>query len=95
MYGVDGCYAEDGSHHAYAQSLNDGEQVVEVARGEKRYRCAPWMARQAMEFDDTWRTLRNYRDFDDKPAPVTIHVHGTGLLPDIARSLREEERKAA
>lgn len=95
MYGVDGCYAPDGSHHAYPQALNDGEQVVEVARGDKRYRCAPWHARQAMEFDDTWRALRNYRDFDGKPAPVSVHVHGTGLLPDIARSLREEDRKAA
>lgn len=95
MYGVDGCYADDGSHHAYAQPLNDGEQVVEVARGDKRYRCAPWMARQAMEFEDTWRALRSFRDFDDKPAPVSVMVHGTGLLPDIGRGLREGERKAA
>lgn len=94
-YGLDSSYADDGSHHAYPQALNDGEQVLEVARGEKRYRCARWMVRQASEFQETWCDLRNYRDHEGKPAPVAIYVHGKGLLPDIARDLQAEQREMA
>lgn len=95
MYGVDSSYAESGAHHAYPQALNDGESTLEVVRGDKRYVCAPWMVRQAAEFEQTWRDLADYVDFDGKPAPVQINVHGSGLIPDIARSLREEARRAA
>lgn len=94
VYGLDSSYADDGSHHAYAQPLNDGETVLEVVRGEKSYRCAPWMTRQASEFQETWNDLRNYTDEAGKRAPVTVHVHGRGLIPDIARDLRAEERAA-
>lgn len=94
MYGIDSSYAENGMHHAYAQSLNDQEAVLEVVRGEKKYRCAPWMIRQAAEFAETWNDLRNHTEYDGTPAPVTVHVHGRGLIPDIARDLRDEERAA-
>jgi hypothetical protein len=95
LYGVDGCYADNGAHHAYPQSLNDGEQVLEVARGDKRYRCAVWMARQAGEFENQWREMANWTDFEGKPAPISIHVHGRGLIPDIGRDLREQAREKA
>lgn len=85
-YGIDSSYAADGSHHAYAQSLNDGETVIEAALGEKRYVCAPWMCRQAAEFQQSW--------FDLKAEGTRIFVHGSGLIPDMARQLREEERAA-
>lgn len=94
LYGIDSSYADDGSHHAYAQPLNDRETVIPVVRGEKTYQCALWMVRQAAEFQETWRDLLNYRDNDGKPAPVTVHVHGRGLIPDIARALRDEARAA-
>lgn len=90
LYGCDSSYADDGKHHAYAQSLNDGERIIEVAMvsggKERRYRCAPWMARQVEEFRESWADL--------KREGVTIHVHGAGLLPDVARALRDEERAA-
>jgi hypothetical protein len=95
MYGVDSCYDVEGAHHAYAQSLNDGETVVKVVRGHQEYHCAPWMCRQANEFVETWHDLRNYVDPFGKPAPVTVHVKGRGLIPDIARELRNEERERA
>jgi uncharacterized Rossmann fold enzyme len=95
IYGMDSSYAEDGSHHAYAQALNDGEQVIEVVRGGRKYRCALWMTRQAAEFEQTWRDLRTWTDFEGKPAPVSIFVHGDGLIPDIAAELRRAERAAA
>jgi uncharacterized Rossmann fold enzyme len=88
LYGMDGSYRGD-AHHAYGQPLNDGEPVIEVAHGGKTYLCARWMARQAAEFQETWRDLRNFGE------PVTVHVHGEGLIPDIARSLRAQDRVAA
>lgn len=95
VYGMDSSYAADGSHHAYAQALNDGEAVLDVVRGDSRYRCAPWMIRQAEEMVSTWHELRKFRDHDNRPSPITVHVHGVGLIPDIARALRVEEREVA
>lgn len=96
MFGVDGCYAEDGAHHAYPQALNDGETVLEVAMGEKTYRCAPWHVRQAEEFRWTWADMKEFRVHPDAPiTPVTLHVKGRGLVPDIAAALRAAEREAA
>ena len=40
------------------------------------------MVRQSAEFRDTWNDLRR--------EGVTVHVHGRGLIPDIARKLRAE-----
>jgi hypothetical protein len=95
MYGLDSSYDKDGAHHAYAQPLNDGETVLAVARGEKTYQCAPWMVRQAAEFEEQLREFARYVDFEGKPSPISVTVHGTGLIPDIARSLRDEQRGKA
>lgn len=93
MYGVDGSYSADGAHHAYPQALNDGEDVLEVQMGPKTYRCAPWMVRQSEEFRWTWADMREFQMTPDSPVtPVSIFVRGTGLIPDIARDLREEDR---
>lgn len=86
IYGMDSSYHGD-QHHAYAQPLNDADTVMEVAMGEKRYLAARWMVRQANEFRTHW--------YDLKKEGVTLHVHGVGLLPDLAKSLRAEERAAA
>lgn len=95
LYGIDSSYAQTGEHHAYPQALNDGETKLEVARGEKRYWCAPWMVRQSAELVETWNDLRAFADpVTGKPDPVTIHVHGVGLIPDIARDLKAEARAA-
>lgn len=95
MYGVDSCYDVEGAHHAYAQNLNDGETIIEVARGERRYQCAPWMCRQAEEFRETWKDLRGYVDEFGVSSPVAVHVHGVGLIPDIAAELKAAERAPA
>jgi len=85
MYGFDSSYEGD-KHHAYAQPLNDTDRVMEVTMGGKNYRAAPWMVRQTEEV----RT--HYSDL--KREGVALHVHGRGLLPDVFRSIREEERAA-
>lgn len=79
IYGMDSSYS-DGAHHAYAQSLNDQEQTLRATMGGKVYTCAKWMLRQSEEFRDTWRDMTS--------RGVSLFVHGSGLIPDIARQLR-------
>lgn len=90
MYGCDSSFSDSGQHHAYDQPLNDGDSSMEavllINGAERRYRCAPWMLRQTVEFQETWADL--------KKDGVSIWVHGKGLLPDIARNLRAEEMAA-
>lgn len=78
VYGMDSSYAE-GAHHAYCQPLNDGDRRITVRMGEKTYEVAPWMVRQAEEFKAAWAHL--------KSQGVRLFVHGTGLIPDIAKAL--------
>jgi hypothetical protein len=80
IYGMDSSYADDGAHHAYGQPLNDSDEAMEVALNGKRYRCAKWMARQADEFQQTWRDVAEHG--------MTLFVHGFGLVPDMAKALK-------
>lgn len=76
LFGFDSCY-RDGNHHAYPQSLNDGEQVIDVEFDGKAYKCAPWMIQQAEDFEAFAPQLMDHG--------VTLHIHGSGLIPDIAK----------
>ncbi len=76
LFGFDSSYI-DGEGHAYAQDLNAGEQIEEVSVLGKTYHAAPWMVRQAVEFIDSATQLANDN--------CAVHVHGTGLLPAIAK----------
>jgi uncharacterized Rossmann fold enzyme len=87
IYGMDGSYAADGSHHAYPQALNDGERTLDVQCGPKRYRCAYWQVRQCEEFREAYVHLTG--------EGVRVWVHGEGLIPDVWRSLRDESAAAA
>lgn len=75
LYGFDSCYSGE-DHHAYPQSLNDGEKVLDAEFNGKIYRCSPWMIQQAEDFEVFAPQLIDHG--------VEIHVHGTGLIPDIA-----------
>lgn len=75
LYGFDSCY-RDGKHHAYAQTLNDNEQVLDAEFNGKSYRCSPWMIQQAEDFETFAPQLMDHG--------VELHVHGSGLIPDIA-----------
>lgn len=78
LYGFDSSF-RDGEHHAYPQALNDRDIRSEVLYRDKTYVCAPWMVGQAQEFME----LAPGYEADG----VTITVHGSGLLPDIAKDL--------
>lgn len=78
LYGFDSCYRGD-DHHAYPQSLNDGEQVLDVQYNGKSYRCSPWMIQQAEDFETVVPQLMDHG--------ARVYVHGTGLIPDMAAQL--------
>ena len=76
LFGCDSSY-HNGDNHAYRQTLNDGESLVTVEAGEKRFRCAPWMCKQAEDFEDQALQFIN--------SGGTLTVHGYGLIPWIAQ----------
>ncbi len=85
-YGLDSSYADDGADHAYSKHDGVEPDAVTVHFQGKPYRCSPWMAKQAAEFEFY------YRQFSSLGTKIT--VHGEGLIPDIWRSIRAQ-RKAA
>ena len=74
LYGYDSSHRDTGSH-AFHQSINDGEPCCSVKWNGKDYRTSLTMKLQAEKFQETGRLL--------EAEGVTIHVHGTGLLPDM------------
>lgn len=83
LYGFDSSYRGE-ENHAYRQDLNDGESRMEIYAAGKHFTCAPWMAKQAQEFQQQYRQLVGLG--------CIVKVHGDGLIPHIANQL---ERKAA
>lgn len=80
LYGFDSSY-EGEQNHAYRQDLNDKESRIEVTAAGRKFICAPWMAKQAQEFQWTCRMLENEGS--------TVYVHGDGLIPWVAQQLQE------
>lgn len=78
MYGVDSSYSE-GENHAYRQALNDKESRMDIHAGGRDFICAPWMAKQATEFQRQYRQLTELG--------CKIKVCGDGLIPHIYKQL--------
>jgi hypothetical protein len=86
-YGLDSSLADDGADHAYTKHSGQEPEAVTVTLNNKDYRCSPWMATQAQEFEFY------YRQFSNLGTKIT--VHGEGLIPDIWRSIRFRQSLAA
>ena len=82
FYGFDSSYRGE-ENHAYRQDLNDKESRIEVQAAGKTFICAPWMAKQAVEFQKQLRQLSELG--------CSFSVHGDGLIPWIC----QQHRKAA
>lgn len=76
LYGFDSSYSGT-EGHAYAQDQNKFDQAETFWVGSKSFLATPWMLRQAMEFQTASAQLAE--------AGCEIAVHGSGLLPEIAR----------
>lgn len=79
LFGFDSSYSEAGEGHAYPQPLNADDDRQEYRIGDRKFIAAPWMARQAMEFQTASRQLID--------GDAELYVHGTGLLPAIAAQM--------
>jgi hypothetical protein len=83
VFGMDSSRRWADAGHAYRQAMNDGEPCTVVEYGGKEYICSVPMAMQAKHFVSRAAQLRD--------AGVSIHVHGSGLLPDMANSPELDE----
>ena len=79
LYGMDSSYSGS-ENHAYRQELNDKESKMEIHAAGKDFICAPWMAKQATEFQRQYRQLVKLG--------CKIKVLGYGLIPHIYQQIR-------
>lgn len=79
IFGMDSSYRDE-ANHAYPQPLNDAESRMTIHAAGKDFICAPWMAKQAIEFQAQARQLMG--------EGVRLTVHGDGLIPHIANQWR-------
>jgi len=86
-YGLDSSIADDGADHAYTKHDGVEPDAMVMQYGDRKYRCSPWMVKQAGEFEFYYNQMRD--------AGARIYVHGDGLIPNIWRHLRHTERLAA
>lgn len=80
LYGFDSSYRDD-AHHAYPQSLNDKERIVDALFRDQKFKVAPWMAHQVNEFKELVPGLMS--------DGCIITVAGDGLLPAVARAMMD------
>lgn len=80
LYGYDSSNRE-GQTHAFAQPLNAGDPMAHVNFNGREYVASLTMKLQAERFQETAREL--------EALGVTLHVHGSGLLPDMWNAPRE------
>lgn len=76
LYGMDSSYDDSGSHHAYAQSQNDQDPVIEAVAGSRKFKTTPWMVEQVNNFQKLASEMA-----DDG---CEIHVRSFGLLGHVA-----------
>lgn len=71
LFGMDSCYSGD-DHHAFPQSMNDGETVLEPVIGGKKFRASAWMVQQAIEFQHMANEIVDNG--------VSVAAHGAGTM---------------
>jgi hypothetical protein len=62
--------------------MNWDERIVDAHVGERTFMAAPWMVRQAQDFEGLAAAIVG--------AGATIVVHGDGLLPYLAQQMEEK-----
>jgi 2-polyprenyl-3-methyl-5-hydroxy-6-metoxy-1,4-benzoquinol methylase len=84
LYGCDSCLGPEDQHHAFAQPENDSPTVVPVLvnRGERVFRCMPWMVAQAQEFLDLIRAIGDV---------IELAVYGDGLLAYLLQTAADDD----
>lgn len=81
LFGYDSSY-EASEGHAYIQEQR--EEVETVTINGKDFITTPWMIRQASDFVEIAANLASLG--------CNISVHGTGLLPEVAKQIQESQK---
>lgn len=75
IYGFDSCY-EGENGHAYEQTLNTGERIIDVEVCGRKFKAAPWMVTQMHDFLETVEHLTSQG--------CMFTIHGDGMLQHAA-----------
>jgi FkbM family methyltransferase len=81
LFGFDSSYGP--SHHAYEQTLNDGEKTVDVTVAGRHFKCAPWMVSQYEDFKELVPILLQQG--------CVLRIFGDGLIPHVAALLESPQ----
>ena len=81
MFGLDSSFRQ-AQHHAYTQTLNDGDRVIDCVVGGKRFKAAGWMIKQADDFKELAIALMGWG--------VEIAVTGDGLIAAVVAGMNSE-----
>lgn len=85
LFGFDSSYSASGDGHAYPQALNDDDDRQEFCVGNHKFIAAPWMARQAIEYQTAATQLIQ--------GGAELYVHGSGLLPTVAAMMMANPKR--
>lgn len=85
IFGMDSSF-KGNEHHAYPQVLNDTDKPVLATYEGRIYSCAPWMYRQAMNFEENYKELTKLG--------CRIEVIGDGLIPDMCKHFNNQLKAA-
>lgn len=78
LFGFDSCYSpNDRAHHAYPQTLNDGEGTGTFSVAGKEFECSPWQASQVQSFTNMLEVHGELLD---------LTVHGDGMIAHLLKT---------
>ncbi len=84
IFGFDSCFLGK-KHHAFPQALNDKDVITaEVGGMGRKFYCAPWMLRQAYEFQDLMRANGHL---------LRCKIHGSGLIATMVKAGAQAQLK--
>lgn len=86
LYGMDSSYPKGGADHAYKKHDGPEPEALSALFNGKHFCASPWMVRQADEFKFYYAQLTTLG--------CNIHVHGEGLIPEIATTLKRLVRES-
>lgn len=86
IFGWDSCLMGD-AHHAYSQPENDSQTIVNIFVEDKQFKCHPWMALQAYEFQKLVKNVLG--QIDD----LELLVHGNGLISTMIKYAANKAEK--
>jgi hypothetical protein len=78
LFGADSSFKDSDTHIRKSTTV---ERRMRVMVNNRAFECAPWMAQQAEDFKILAPSMMHHMGID-------LHVHGDGLIPHIARTIR-------